>query len=134
MFIRPSRAKTIRPKMGVYQMNTRIDPMTHERLKFLQAYYQQITGLSTNTGVIMRRAISLLTDHIDTLIQKERNSIQDSGEEAILRRCADGEEHARHYRDPMGFAEFPTWAELREAGGRPHRASSDDYDGKSLNN
>ncbi len=67
MYLRPSRAKTIRPQNGIYQMDCRVDARTHERLEDLKAHYKSLTGLSTNTGVIMFRAIRLLSDQIHML-------------------------------------------------------------------
>ncbi|SMC55395.1 hypothetical protein SAMN02746065_10488 [Desulfocicer vacuolatum DSM 3385] len=129
-----NRAKTIRPLNGIYQCNTRIDHQTHERLKYLKAYYDKSTGLSTNTGVVVRRAIELLIDHIDSQILKERSgAITNRQELASLDRCAKGSEGQRRnqYHDPGAMKVFPTFRELQKVGKKPYEAS--DYEGKSIN-
>ncbi len=87
MYFRPSRAKTIRPQNGIYQKNCRVDAKTHDRIEDLKAHYKSLTGLSTNTGVIMRRAIRLLSDQIHMLDQEH--------EDQIIRQCGKGEERPK---------------------------------------
>ncbi|WP_321494876.1 hypothetical protein [uncultured Desulfobacter sp.] len=136
MLVRNKQAKTIRPLSGIYQCNTRIDHETHERLKYLKAYYDKATGLSTNTGVIVRRAIQLLADHIDRQVMGERSGTLTNRQElTILDRCAKGgqmEGHRRtQYQDPGKQDVFPTFRELQRAGKKPYDAS--EYRGKSIN-
>ncbi len=81
---RLNRATTLRPRNGVYQCNTRIDPKTHERLEELKAYYSQLTELKANSGVVVRRALRLLRDHLETL--------EPIREKRIIEQCAEGRE------------------------------------------
>ena len=134
MLIRNKRAKTIRPLNGIYQCNTRIDHETHERLKYLKAYYDKATGLSTNTGVIVRRAIQLLTDHIDSQVMGERSgAVTNRQELATLDRCAKGGDGHRRtqYQDPGSLERFPTFRELQRSGKKTYDAS--EYQEKSIN-
>ena len=134
MLIRNKQAKTIRPLNGIYQCNTRIDHETHERLKYLKAYYDKATGLSTNTGVIVRRAIQLLSDHIDRQVMGERSgAVTNRKELTTLDRCAKGGEGHRRtqYQNPASLEVFPTFRELQRAGKKAYDAS--EYRGKSIN-
>ncbi|MCG8683420.1 MAG: hypothetical protein MI892_00975 [Desulfobacterales bacterium] len=86
-YIQPSRATTLRPRNGLYQCNTRIDPRTHERLTVLQAYYSDLTRLKANKGTIVRRAIRLLEDQLPGL--------DPDIEKHIVKECAKGDEPLR---------------------------------------
>jgi hypothetical protein len=81
---RPSRATTIRPENGTKQINSRLDPRSVQRLEDLVAYYTDLTGLRTNPGTIVRRAIRLLRDQLEALDPALENQ--------IIRQCGKGEE------------------------------------------
>jgi hypothetical protein len=117
-----SKAKTIRAMNGAYQANVRIDHLTHEKLKHIQAYYQSALDKKTvNVGAILRRAISLLSDHVDDLIIHERrgNIATVRAEESILKQCAEGEK-CKQLKDASGFSQFPTFAELMKKGSKEY--------------
>lgn len=85
MFMRPSRATCIRTHSGKQQTNTRLDTATWSKLKALESFYSDLTGLKVKNGVVIRRAIHLLRDHVDNLSTIEKNL-----EESVLKRCAEG--------------------------------------------
>ncbi len=58
--------RTIRARETKYPLNTRIDQAGHTHLMDLKAYYDELTGLDVMPSVIMRRAIQILWEHMET--------------------------------------------------------------------
>lgn len=82
--IRLSRATTLRPQNGVKQINSRLDAKSQECLDDLIDYYTALTGLRANSGTVVRRAIRLLRDQL--------NSLNPAQEDKIIRQCSEGNE------------------------------------------
>ncbi|WP_320043504.1 hypothetical protein [uncultured Desulfobacter sp.] len=82
--IRLSRATTIRPENGIRQINSRLDPRSVQRMDDLIDYYTELTGLKTNSGTIVRRAVRLLRDQLEALNPDQENQ--------IIRQCGEGKE------------------------------------------
>lgn len=112
--------ETINARGGVYQCNVRIDHLTHEKLKHIKDYYSQCLKLNVNNGAILRRALALLTDFLDSSAMKERQSGKLEFprtqtkiiEEQILRKCSGGQ-YSKQLEKPPGSMIFATFDELR---------------------
>lgn len=68
--------QTIQAKASLYPLNTKIDKASHDHLRTIREYYDRLTGLNVRASVIMRRAIAVLAEHLETAdLQTEQNAI-----------------------------------------------------------
>ena len=120
------KIREIKAQKGVYQCNVRIDRLTHERLKHMKAFYRKLINANVTNGVLIRRALELLSDHLDNLIMKYRASGQQGyrtgpdpnsesalkAEEKAAQRCAAGQ-YSKQREIPEENVDFPVFGELR---------------------